>query len=175
MAKVTRIQSTVAPLPINDIDTDQIIPARYLKITDRSGLAEGLFSNWRDTRDFVLNQPQYEDAKIDTWVTMGSPLGDSSIRKRLNGAKETLAARFPKNVISWHNVSAEDDYTCHDNTLADDFKKMLSHRVVSAVNDYQIYNLAVRYGKSNPHSSLGYFIHPRVSKIITDWLPSGAA
>jgi len=67
-------------------------------------------------------------------------------------------------------VSAEDDYTCHDNTLADDFNSMLDQRVVSAVNDYHICNLAVRYGKSNPHSSVGYYIHPRVAKIVVDWM-----
>jgi hypothetical protein len=81
-----------------------------------------------------------------------------------------LAERFPTNVISWHNVAAEDDYTCHDNTLADDFKKMMDRRLVSVVHDYLIYNLAVRYGKSNPHSSVGYYIHPRVTKILVDWM-----
>lgn len=115
---------------------------------------------------------QCEGKKIAMWVTLGAPLGDANIRKHLRGAKEKQAARFPNNVIMWHNVSAEDDFTCHDNTLADDFKKMLSHRVVSAVHDHHIYNLAVRYGRSNPHSSLGYYIHPRVSKIVRDWLCS---
>ena len=70
-------------------------------------------------------------------------------------------------------MSAEDDYACHDNTLADDFRLMLDQRMVSVVHDYQVYNLAVRYGKSNPHSSLGYYIHPRVAKIIADWMQIG--
>jgi hypothetical protein len=113
---------------------------------------------------------RYCDKKVELWMTLGSPLGDSSIRKRLLGAKDKPATKFPVNVISWHNVAAEDDYTCHDNTLADDFKMMLQQRVVSAVHDYRIFNLAVRYGKSNPHSSIGYYIHPRVSKILADWL-----
>ena len=47
---------------------------------------------------------------------------------------------------------------------------MLVQRRVSVVNDYRIFNLAVRYGKANPHSSLGYYIHPRLTKIIIDWL-----
>jgi len=111
-----------------------------------------------------------EHAKVDTWLTLGAPLGDRNIRKRLMGAKKAVGDRFPTNVISWHNVSAEDDYTCHDNTLADDFNSMLDQRVVSAVNDYHICNLAVRYGKSNPHSSVGYYIHPRVAKIVIDWM-----
>jgi hypothetical protein len=113
---------------------------------------------------------RYGSKKVDLWLTLGSPLGDSNIRKRLMGAKHDSDARFPINVISWHNVAAEDDYTCHDNTLADDFKMMMRQRVVSEVHDHKIYNLAVRYGKSNPHSSIGYFIHPRISKIFADWL-----
>ncbi|MGI9232661.1 MAG: hypothetical protein ACR2RD_03435 [Woeseiaceae bacterium] len=113
---------------------------------------------------------QYGDKKVEIWVTMGSPLGDRVVQKRLCGAKEKTDSRFPANVVSWHNLAAEDDFCCHDNTLADDFKKMLKQRQVSAVNDYRIFNLAVRYGKSNPHSSVGYYIHPRTSKILADWL-----
>jgi hypothetical protein len=116
---------------------------------------------------------QYADAKIDTWLTLGAPLGDRGIRKFLLGHKGEPVT-FPQNVITWHNVAAEDDYTCHDNTLADDFRKMLQQRVISAVQDYRIYNLAVRFGRSNPHSSVGYLIHPRVSKIIVDWLQAPA-
>lgn len=112
----------------------------------------------------------YGDKKVDLFLTLGAPLGDLHIHKRLLGAKNRLSSRFPTNIISWHNVSAEDDYTCHDNTLADDFKMMMQERVISAVHDYRIFNLAVRYGKSNPHSSIGYYIHPRVSKILVDWL-----
>jgi hypothetical protein len=124
---------------------------------------------WQLSHDPDLKE-QYGDKKVELWLTLGSPLGDSNIRKRLLGAKEKPMTKFPLNVISWHNVAAEDDYTCHDNTLADDFKLMLQQRVVSVVHDYRIFNLAVRYGRSNPHSSIGYYIHPRVSKILADWL-----
>ena len=113
---------------------------------------------------------RYGDFKIDTWITLGAPLGDNRIRKRLLGARSASDARFPTNVITWYNVSAEDDYTCHDNTLADDFKAMMHQRMVSAVHDFRIYNLAVRYGRSNPHSSVGYYIHPRITKIVVDWI-----
>jgi hypothetical protein len=113
---------------------------------------------------------RYESTKVDTWLTLGAPLGDHFIRKHLMGSGKSASTPFPTNVISWNNVSAEDDYTCHDNTLADDFKKMMAQRMVSAVKDYHIYNLAVRYGKSNPHSSVGYYIHPRVAKLVVDWM-----
>jgi len=123
-------------------------------------------------RDF---KDHYGSVKVDTWLTLGAPLGDTHIRKRLLGAKNEAAKRFPTNVITWHNVSAEDDYACHDNTLADDFKKMMHQHVVSAVHDHHVYNLAVRYGKSNPHSSVGYYIHPRVAKIVVDWMLAARA
>lgn len=113
---------------------------------------------------------RYSDRKIDTWVTLGAPLGDNIVQKNLFGAKEKTGMRYPHNILSWHNVSAEDDYCCHDNTLADDFKAMLNDRLVSSIRDYQIYNLAIRYGKSNPHSSVGYYIHPRVSQLVVSWL-----
>lgn len=112
---------------------------------------------------------RYGDSKIDTWLTLGAPLGDRYIRKHLLSAKGE-GVSYPLNVVTWHNVSAEDDWTCYDNTLADDFKEMLQQRAVSTVQDYRVYNLAVRYGKSNPHSSVGYYIHPRISKILMDWI-----
>jgi hypothetical protein len=124
---------------------------------------------WELSND-TATYPEYGGFKVDQWITMGSPLGDRVVQKRLLGADEHEESRFPSNVISWHNLSAEDDYTCHDNTLADDFKKMMVQKRVSAVHDYRIFNLAVRYGKSNPHSSVGYFIHPRLAKILSDWI-----
>ena len=119
---------------------------------------------WRD---------DYAARKIDRFLTLGAPLGDTSIRKRLLAAQDKSQPDFPVNVISWLNVSAEDDYCCHDMTLADDFKKMMHHRHISAVHDFKIYNLAVRFGRSNPHSSVGYYIHPRVTKILVDWMQAG--
>lgn len=112
----------------------------------------------------------YQDKKIDLWLTLGAPLGDSMVAKRLLGARRKGIERFPTNVVSWHNLSAEDDFVSHDNKLANDFKLMLKQKLVSCIRDYRVYNLAIRYGKSNPHSSMGYLIHPRTAQIIVDWL-----
>lgn len=142
---------------------------RIVLLSHGSGSVVAYDVLWQLSHDPDLKE-KYGEQKIELWITLGAPLGDANIRKRLLGAKEKPMTKFPLNVISWHNVAAEDDYTCHDNTLADDFKMMLQQRIVSAVHDYRIFNLAVRYGKSNPHSSIGYYIHPRVSKIIADWL-----
>lgn len=58
------IQSSCVPLPLENIDTDQIIPARFLKATDKEGFGENLFRDWRynsdgTSKDFVLNDPTY--------------------------------------------------------------------------------------------------------------------
>jgi 3-isopropylmalate/(R)-2-methylmalate dehydratase small subunit len=63
MAQFTTLTSRVVLLPINDVDTDQIIPARFLKATDKNGMSANLFADWRYNTDgspkpdFVLNQP----------------------------------------------------------------------------------------------------------------------
>jgi len=122
----------------------------------------------------LSHEPGYCEAcnalKLDLWVTLGAPLGDGMVRKQLLGARERGRMHYPTNVLAWHNVSAEDDYMSHDNTVADDFKAMLSQRQISSIRDYRVYNMAIRYGKSNPHNVLGYLIHPRVTKIVADWL-----
>ena len=65
MEKFHTIISTAVPLPIEDVDTDQIIPARFLKATTRDGFGENLFRDWRydnqtqEKTDFVLNNPTY--------------------------------------------------------------------------------------------------------------------
>ena len=70
MEPFIKLKSTIIPLPIRNIDTDQIIPARYLKVTNKAGLADGLFHDWRydddgnPEPDFILNQPAYQVAKI---------------------------------------------------------------------------------------------------------------
>ena len=113
---------------------------------------------------------KYREKKIDVWLTAGAPLGDSMTAKRLFGADRSGVERYPVNILSWHNLSAEDDFVSHDDTVADDFRPMMKQKQVSCIRDYKVYNLAVRYGKSNPHSSLGYLVHPRTAQIIVEWL-----
>ncbi len=70
MEPLKTFTATLAPLPMNDIDTDQIIPARFLKVTDKNGLGEACFSDWRYENDgspkpdFVLNRPEYREAGV---------------------------------------------------------------------------------------------------------------
>lgn len=70
MKPITHIAGRIVALPINDIDTDQIIPARYLKTTDKDGLGKACFSDWRyeadgtPKPDFPLNKPEHVGAVV---------------------------------------------------------------------------------------------------------------
>ena len=59
MEPVRLVEGTAVPLDRSDVDTDQIIPAEYLKRVTRHGYEDALFSAWRKDPDFVLNQPAY--------------------------------------------------------------------------------------------------------------------
>ncbi|AND15790.1 3-isopropylmalate dehydratase small subunit [Rathayibacter tritici] len=71
-------RGTAVPLRRTDVDTDQIIPARFCTRTTRDGHADALFADWRDTRDFVLNDPRYSSASI---LIAGRDFGTGSSRE----------------------------------------------------------------------------------------------
>ena len=76
--KFTTITSTCVPLPMENVDTDQIIPARFLKATSREGFGENLFRDWRydkdgnPVKDFVLNDPTYSGCVLVAGKNFGS-------------------------------------------------------------------------------------------------------
>ena len=124
---------------------------------------------WKFSRTGEYRQ-KYSKKKIDLWITLGSPLGDETVKRNLKGARAKGARRYPGNIKRWENVAAEDDFISHDSRIRNDYKRMRKHQLIENVNDQEIYNLAVRDGKSNPHHGAGYLIHPKVIKLVTDWL-----
>jgi 3-isopropylmalate/(R)-2-methylmalate dehydratase small subunit len=84
MEKFQTLRSGVVPLPIENVDTDQIIPARFLKATTREGFGENLFADWRYTSngqpkpDFVLNDTRYQGHQI---LLAGKNFGCGSSRE----------------------------------------------------------------------------------------------
>ena len=100
MKPFTRLTSRLAPLPNKDVDTDQIIPANYLKATTKEGMAEGLFARWSrgpdgsPRQDFPLNKPEYQGAEI---LLAGDNFGCGSSREH---AAWALIGRGFKAVIS---------------------------------------------------------------------------
>jgi 3-isopropylmalate/(R)-2-methylmalate dehydratase small subunit len=97
MEKFTVHTGTAVPLRRSNVDTDQIIPAVYLKRVTRTGFADGLFSSWREDPDFVLNQPAYAGASI---LVAGPDFGTGSSREhavwalRDWGFKAVISPRF---------------------------------------------------------------------------------
>lgn len=78
MEPVQIVSGTAVPLDRSDVDTDQIIPSDWLKKVERTGFGKGLFSEWRDERDFVLNKPEHAGATI---LVAGPNFGTGSSRE----------------------------------------------------------------------------------------------
>ncbi|MEP6716402.1 MAG: 3-isopropylmalate dehydratase small subunit [Terriglobia bacterium] len=78
MIPFTSFESTLAPLPMNNIDTDQIIPARFLKTTSKEGLDKNLFCDWRQDPNFIINTPRGKNAQI---LLAGDNFGCGSSRE----------------------------------------------------------------------------------------------
>ena len=85
------------PLRVSNVDTDQIIPARYLKSVKRTGFADGLFSNWRSDKNFVLNQEPFREGSV---LFAGPDFGTGSSREHAvwalaeYGFKAVFSSRF---------------------------------------------------------------------------------
>ncbi len=85
MDKLSHIEGSIVAIPVNDIDTDQIIPARFLKVTDKAGLGKAAFCDWRylddgetPNPDFILNDPAYAGASV---LIAGDNFGCGSSRE----------------------------------------------------------------------------------------------
>ena len=97
MEKFISHTGTGIPLRRSNVDTDQIIPAVYLKRVTRSGFEDGLFAAWRNDPDFVLNQPQYKSATV---LVAGVDFGTGSSREHAvwalqnYGFKVVISSRF---------------------------------------------------------------------------------
>ena len=97
MEPITVHTGTAVPLRRSNVDTDQIIPAVYLKRVTRTGFEDGLFAAWRNDPDFVLNKPEYAGASV---LVAGPDFGTGSSREHAvwalmdYGFKVVLSSRF---------------------------------------------------------------------------------
>lgn len=97
MEKVTTHTGTALPLRRSNVDTDQIIPAVYLKRVTRTGFEDGLFGAWRNDPEFILNKPEYAGVSV---LVAGPDFGTGSSREHAvwalmdYGFKVVLSSRF---------------------------------------------------------------------------------
>ena len=105
MHKFTTLKARGVPLPHANVDTDQIIPARYLKATDKDGMGERLFADWRYSSDgtpeegFVLNEARFQGAQIliaDENFGCGSSREHAPLAIKAAGVSCVIAATFAR-------------------------------------------------------------------------------
>ena len=144
MEKFNKITSTAVPLPVENVDTDQIIPARFLKATDREGFGDNLFRDWRYDEsdqpkpDFVLNNAKYQGSIL----IAGKNFGSGSSREHAAWAladygfqvvvSSFFADIFKNNVLNNGLLPVQ---------VSDDFLALLLEKVASDPEEKIIVNL----------------------------------
>jgi hypothetical protein len=106
---------------------------------------------------------------IDLLLTMGSPLGQRFIRRRINGHDESGKDRYPGNIRYWKNLTAVGDLTALDAKLADDFAEMVELGLVGGIDDEDVLNHFRLNGVLNVHAEYGYLANKKTALTIAKW------
>jgi 3-isopropylmalate/(R)-2-methylmalate dehydratase small subunit len=125
MEPFRKLVSKTLVLPVDNVDTDQIIPARFLTVTTKEGLGENLFADWRREPDFVLNRPEAREAHI---LVAGENFGCGSSREHAPWAligfgfravvSRSIADIFKGNAVKNGLVPVEVDREIHEALLS---------------------------------------------------------
>jgi hypothetical protein len=111
------------------------------------------------------------DARVELWLTLGSPLSDPAVRSGLYDADESEDGRYPGNVLDWVNIGAHDDYVCGRRSVARAFAAMRELGRVRSISDRpRIYSFWTGRNGSNPHKLYGYLNHPQVAAELVRWI-----
>jgi hypothetical protein len=116
-----------------------------------------------------LSESGRDRLQLDMLLTMGSPIGQRYMQKRLKGADQKGYARYPANIRRWRNLSAVGDMTALDPYLADDFEEMLELGILEDFEDEVIHTHFRLRGALNVHSEYGYLVNPRTAHTVIDW------
>jgi len=110
-----------------------------------------------------------DQVSVDLLLTMGSPLGQRFIQKRLFGHDEQGHRRYINCVRRWMNLSALGDLTAADPELADDFAAMVKYGLVDSIEDFSLSNYYRLNGDLNVHSEYGYLANEITAQIVIAW------
>lgn len=116
-----------------------------------------------------LTHVDHEPVAVDLLLTMGSPLGQYYIQKRLKGAEREGRDRFPDNIRRWRNLAAIGDLTAIDPFLANDFADIVQLGLVESLDDAALYNYFRLFGELNVHSEYGYLVNAVTARTVADW------
>ncbi|MDH3373737.1 MAG: hypothetical protein OEM85_10225 [Gammaproteobacteria bacterium] len=106
---------------------------------------------------------------VDLLLTMGSPLGQRFIQRRLLGHDQAGDSRYLQGIRRWINLSAIGDLTALDPDLADDFEEMIKRGLVESIEDHFLHNYFRLDGVLNPHAEYGYLANEVTAKIVAEW------
>ncbi len=110
-----------------------------------------------------------DELEIDLLLTMGSPLGQSYVQKRIKGCNERGEARYPANIRRWKNLSAVGDLTSVDPYLGNDYREMVELDLVPDIEDERVFNYYRFDGELNAHAEYGYLVNKVTARIVIDW------
>jgi pimeloyl-ACP methyl ester carboxylesterase len=116
-----------------------------------------------------MSRSEREAMQIDLLLTMGSPLGQRFIQKRIKGHDAIGSARYPNNIRRWINLTAVGDLTAIDPALKNDFGAMLEDGLVEGIDDREIHNWFRLDGELNTHAEYGYLVNAETATIVVDW------
>jgi hypothetical protein len=106
---------------------------------------------------------------VDMLLTMGSPLGQRYMQKRIKGAGEKGYERYPNNIRRWKNLAAVGDMTAFDPVLADDFEEMLELGLLESLEDRSVLTHFRLNGELNVHAEYGYLVSDETARTIVKW------
>ena len=110
-----------------------------------------------------------DESRVDLLLTMGSPLGQSYLRRHIVGHDEAGAARYPGNIRRWVNLSAVGDMTAANPYLKDDFAEMIELGLVERIEDIEMFNYYRHDGELNVHAEYGYLVNKVTAAVVADW------
>lgn len=119
-----------------------------------------------------MSRGSREDVKVDLLLTMGSPLGQLTIQRRLLGCGASGAEHYPGNIRRWVNIAAVGELTAMDMQLANDYAEMVKLGLVESITDYEVYNYFRYDGELNVHAEYGYLVNEVTGKVIAEWWKS---
>jgi hypothetical protein len=110
-----------------------------------------------------------DHVEVDTLLTMGCPLGQRYMQKRILGVDKSGFDRYPNNIRRWANLSAVGDLTALDPFLVNDFGEMLELGLISRIDDATMFTYFRLNGELNVHAEYGYFVNEKTARTIIDW------
>jgi hypothetical protein len=116
-----------------------------------------------------MSRDAHDELQVDLLLTMGSPLGQTYLQRRILGHDRSGAERYPGNIRRWINLSAVGDMTAVNPCLKNDFGEMLQLGLVDSIEDIEIFNFFRLDGELNVHAEYGYLVNKVTAAAVADW------